>query len=161
MKNKLQMHIRTPKDSPSPSGDLNKYSDYLVTYHSEPLQQIQPRPFNDIIGDGVFDDVHKINNNRQQHDFEFEDFIPILKEDKEEYDLDAAFHCYEADTGYEGEGDAGPPMLTQPQPMEEDQPLVLRPQTPPDQRRPQVSTLGVPLPEEEVEQPEGAIGREV
>jgi len=43
----------------------------------------------------------------------------------------------------------------------EDQPLVLRPQTLPDQRRPQVSTPRGPLPEEEVEQPEGAIGREV
>jgi hypothetical protein len=62
------------------------YSDYLLADHSEPLHQAQPGPFNDIIGDRIFDDDHSYPNN-----FRFKGLIPILEEDEDDYDLNAAF----------------------------------------------------------------------
>jgi hypothetical protein len=60
--------------SPSPFGNPYKYSDYLLAKHE---LQVQPGPFNDIIGDGIFDD-----NDEDPNEFRFKDFIPNLEEDK-------------------------------------------------------------------------------
>jgi hypothetical protein len=74
-----------------PSSDPYKYSDYSLVENSEPFQFAQPGPFNHIIGDGIFDDA---DQNDEHQDFDFDDLIPILEEDKEEYDLKAAFRRY-------------------------------------------------------------------
>jgi len=93
-----RLRVHTHKASPFPPfGDPYKYSNYLTADHS----YIQPGPFHYLIGDRFFD----YNVNSDPNDFQFEDLIPILKEDKEEYDLDAAFRRYEADTDYRDEGD--------------------------------------------------------
>jgi len=81
----LRRKICTPI---SPSSDPYKYSDYSLVENSEPFQLAQPGPFNHIIGEGIFDDADQNDGNQ---DFDFDDLIPILEEDKEEYDLEAAF----------------------------------------------------------------------
>ncbi len=87
----------------------------------------------------------------------------ILEEDKEEYDLEAAFRRYEADADYRDEGEGDPPVPAQPQPTGdqrgEDQPpfLQLTPST--DQKR-RVTMPRRPLPGEGEEE-EGAVGGEV
>ena len=93
---KIRPRVHTHKALPFlPFCDPYKYSNYPTADHSD----IQPGPFHYLIGDGFFD------VNSDPNDFQFEDLIPILKEDKKEYDLDAAFRCYEADTDYRDEGD--------------------------------------------------------
>ncbi len=61
--------------------------------NSEPFHIAQPGPFQDIIGDGIFDDSDEDNDGQQF--FDFNDLIPILEEDDEGYDLEAAFRRYE------------------------------------------------------------------
>jgi len=152
----LRRKIRTPI---SPSSDPYKYSDYSLVENSEPFPFAQPGPFNHIIGDGIFDDF----DDDGHQDFDFNDLIPILEEDEEEYDLEAAFRRYEADADYRDEGEGDPPVPAQPQPAgdqrEEDQPPVLRLTPSLDQRR-RVSTPRRPL-LGEGEEEEGAVGGEV
>jgi hypothetical protein len=140
----LRHKFRTPI---SPSSDPYKYSDYSLVENSEPFQLAQPRPFNDIIVDGIFDDADEDNDGNQY--FDFDDLLPILEEDYEEYDLEAAFRRYEAD--YRDEGERDPPVPVQPQPTgdqcEEGQPPVLRHTPPFDQWR-RVSMPCRPLPGE-------------
>jgi len=147
--------IRTPI---SPSSDPYKYSDYSLVKNSEPFQLAQPGPFNHIIGDGIFNDADQNDGNQ-----DFDDLIPILEEDEEEYDLEAAFRRYEADADYRDEGEGDPPVPAQPRPAgdqrEEDQPPVLR-LTPPFDQRSRISTPRRPLPGEGEEE-EGAVGGEV
>jgi hypothetical protein len=154
----LRRKIRTPI---SPSSDPYKYSDYSLVENSEPFQLAQPGPFNDIIGDGIFDDADEDNDGNQY--FGFDDLIPILEEDEEEYELEAAFRRYEVDADYRDKGERDPPVPAQPQPAgdqrEEGQPPVLRLTPPFDQRR-RVSTPRKPLPGEGEEE-EGAVGGEV
>jgi hypothetical protein len=154
----LQGKIRTPI---SPSSDPYKYSDYSLVENSEPVQLAQPGPFNHIIGDGIFDDANEDNDGNQY--FDFDDLIPILEEDEEDYDLEAAFRHYEANADYRDEGERDPPVPAQPQPAgdqrEEDQPPVLRLTPPFDQWR-RVSTPCRLLPGEGEEE-EGAVGGEV
>jgi len=153
----LRRKICTPT---SPSADPYKYSDFSLVENSEPFHIAQPGPFQDIIGDGIFDDANEDNDGQQF--FDFDDLIPILEEDDEGDDLEAAFRRYEADADYrdEGEGDAQVPA--QPQPAgdqrEEDQAPVLRLTPPVDQRR-RVSTPRRPLPGEG-DPEEGAVGGE-
>jgi hypothetical protein len=153
----LRHKIRTPI---SPSSHPYKYSDYSLVKNSEPFQLAQPGPFNHIIGDGIFNDA---DQNDGIQDFDFDDLIPILEEDEEEYDLEAAFRRYEADADYRDGGERDPPVPAQPQPAgdqrEENQPPVLRLMPLFDQRR-RVSTPCRPLPEEGEEE-EGAVGGEV
>jgi hypothetical protein len=153
----LRRKIHTPI---SPSSDPYKYSDYSLVENSEPFQLAQPGPFNHIIGDGIFDDADQNDGNQ---DFDFDDLIPILKEDEEEYDLEAAFRHYEADADYRDEGERDPPVPAQPQPAgdqrEKDQPPVLQLTPPFDQWR-RVLTPRRPLPGEGEEE-EGAVSGEV
>ena len=152
----MRRKFRTPI---SPSSDPYKYSDYSLVENSEPFQLAQPGPFNDIICDGIFDDADKDNDGNQH--FDFENLIPILEEDDDEYDLEAAFRHYEADADYRDEGEGDPPVPAQPQPAgdqrEEDQPPVQRLTPSLDQRR-RVSTPRRPLPGEGEE---GAVRGEV
>jgi hypothetical protein len=154
----LRRKIRTPI---SPSSDPYKYSDYSLVENSEPFQIAQPGPFNDIIGDGIFDDDNE-GDNRNQY-FSFDDLIPILEEDEEEYDLEAAFRCYKADANYRDDGEDDPLVPAQPQPAgdqhEKDQPPILRLTPSTDQRR-RVTMPCRPLPGEGEEE-EGAVGGEV
>ncbi len=133
--------------------------DYSLVENSEPFTFAQPGPFNHIIGDGIFDD----SDNDGHQDFDFDDLIPILEEDEEEYDLEAAFCRYEADADYRDKGEGDPPVPAQPQPAgdqrEEDQPPVLRLTPLLDQWR-RISTPRRPLPGEGEEE-EGAVGGEV
>ncbi len=139
----LRRKICTPI---SPSSDPYKYSDYSLVENSEPFQLAQPGPFNHIIGDRIFDDADQNDGNQ---DFDFDDLIPILEEDKEEYNLEAAFRHFEADADYRDEGERDAPVPAQPQPTgdqhEKDQPPILRLTPPVDQQR-QVSTPCKPLP---------------
>ncbi len=154
----LRRKIRTPI---SPLSDPYKYSDYSLVKNSEPFQLAQPGPFNHIIGDGIFDDANEDNDGNQY--FDFDNLIPILEEDEGDYDLEAAFHRYEADADYRDEGERDPPVPTQPQPAgdqrEEDQLPVLRLTPPFDQGR-RVSTPHRLLPGEGEEE-EGAVGGEI
>jgi hypothetical protein len=154
----LRRKIHTPI---SPSSDPYKYSDYSLVENSEPFQLAQPGPFNHIIGDRIFYDANEDNDENQY--FDFNDLIPILEEDDKDYDLEAAFRHYEADTDYRDEGERDPPGPAQPQPAgdqcKEDQPPILRLTPPFDQRR-RVSTQSRPLPGEGEEE-EGAVGGEV
>ncbi len=153
----LRRKIRRPI---SPSSDPYKYSDYSLVENSQPLQLAQPGPFNNIIGDGIFDDDNEGDDGNQY--FGFDDLIPILEEDKEEYDLEAAFRCYEANADYRDDGEDDPPVPAQPQPTgdqrETDQPPVLRLMPLVDQWR-RVTMPRRPLPEEGEEE-EGAVGGE-
>jgi hypothetical protein len=154
----LRRKICTPI---SPSADPYKYSDYSLVENSEPFQFAQPGPFNDIIGDGIFDDDNEGDDGNQY--FGFDDLIPILEEDEEEYDLEAAFRRYEADADCRDDGEDDPLVPAQPQPAgeprEKDQPPVLR-LTPSTDQRQRVTTLCRPLPGEGEEE-EGAVGGEV
>ncbi len=138
-----------------------KCSDYSLVENSEPFLLAQPGPFNDIIGDGIFDDDNE-GDDRNQY-FGFDDLIPILEEDEEEYDLEAAFRRYEADADYRDEGEGDPPVPAQPQPTgdqrEEDQPPVLR-LTPSADQRCRVTTPRRLLPGEGEEE-EGTVRGEV
>ena len=149
----LRQKIRTPI---SPSSDPYKYSDYSLVENSEPIPFAQPGPFNHIIGDGIFDDF----DNAEHQDFDFDDLIPILEDDEEEYDLEAAFRRYEADAEYRDEGEDDPPVpAPPPRQGEEIQPPVLRLTPSADQRR-RITTPRRPLPDEGGEEGDGAVGGE-
>ncbi len=107
--------------------DPYKYSNYSLVENNEPLQLAQPSPFNDIIRDGIFDDDNEGDDGNQY--FGFDDLIPIIEEDEEEYHLEAVFRRYKADTDYRDDREDDPPVPAQPQPAgdqrEKDQPPVL------------------------------------
>ncbi len=91
--------------------------------------------------------------------FRFEDLIPILEDDSDDYDLEAAYDRYKADAGYHDEGEAGPQVPPQPPRQgENNQPPVLRLTPQADQRR-QIMTPRRPIPDKGGEE-EGAVGRE-
>jgi hypothetical protein len=142
-KTNLRRKIGRPKAFSS-VGDPYKYSDYLETDHSEPQPQVPNIPFNNILGDNYFDDSGEDNDNpaNEQHDFNFDDLVPILEEDKEEYDLEAAFHHFEADAGYWDEGEVATPVQARQQPAPIDSPPFFRFETPPHQRR---SCISMPI----------------
>jgi hypothetical protein len=123
-----QLKIRTRSCKASPFGNPYKYSDNPTTDHYE--AHPQPGPFNNFIGDGFFED--------DEQGFLFEDLIPILEEDYNNYDLEAAFRHYKDNTDYRDKGDRAddPQVSPQPQPgdqPEEDQAPILRPASPADQ----------------------------
>jgi hypothetical protein len=90
-------------------GDLYKYSSYPETGISE-QQPLNLHPFNHIIGDNYFDDSvndsnqDNVNPTDEHQDFDFDDILPFLEED-DDYDLDGAFCHYEADAGFQVEGE--------------------------------------------------------
>jgi hypothetical protein len=137
-----------------PFGDPYKYSDDPTADHNK--IQPQPGPFNDVIGDGFFED----DDYGDPNDFQFEDLIPFLEEE-EEYDLDAAFRCYKADADYQDEGEDDPQVPSQPQQGdgEEDKPPIQRSPSPADQ----CSQITMPRQQllEERGKEEGADGGEV
>jgi hypothetical protein len=136
----------------TPYGDPYKYSDYPETDHY--IDPPQPGIFNDVVGDGYFDD-----DEDDEQGFRFEDLIPILEDDSDDYALEAAYDRYEADAGYHDEGEAGPQVPPQPPRQGEDnQPPILRLMPQADQRR-QIMTPRRPLPDEGGEE-EGAVGGE-
>ena len=101
-----------------------------------------------MVGDGYFDD-----DVDYEQGFRFEDLIPVLEDDSDDYDR------YEADAGYRDEGEAGPQVPPQPPRQgEEIQPPVLRLTPQADQRR-RITTPRRPLPDEGGEE-EGAVGGE-
>ncbi len=120
-------------------GDPYKYSSYPETGISEqPAPNIGP--FNDIVGDDYFDDASDSDVNQDNSDstsedqyFDFEDIIPFLEEDDDEHDVDGAFRRYEEEAGYLDEGEIHSPVQV-PEPQVHD-PALLRPETPPHQRR--------------------------
>jgi hypothetical protein len=115
-----KLRIRRPLRMGTPYGDPYKYSDYPETGHY--IDPPQPSIFNDVVGDGYFDD-----DEDDEQGFCFEDLIPILKDNSDDYDLEAAYDRYEADAGYHDEGEAGPQVPPQPARQGEDnQPPVLR-----------------------------------
>jgi Integrase core domain len=82
----LQLSPRKPRIGRSsrggtPYGDPYKYSDYPQTGHS--IDPPQPGIFNNLVGDNYFDD----DNEDDEQGFRFEDLVPILEEDSDEYDL--------------------------------------------------------------------------
>jgi hypothetical protein len=117
-KNRLRIPTRSCKAPPF--GDPYKYSSHPTADHYD--AQPQPGLFNNVITDGFFED--------DEHGFRFEDLIPILEDDDDDYYLEAAFVRYEADADYhdEGEGEDNPQVPPQPQQgdrEEEDQAPIL------------------------------------
>jgi hypothetical protein len=115
-KNRLGVCTRTRKAPPF--GDPYQYSSDPTADHYD--AQPQPGPFNDVIGDRFFED--------DDHGFQFEDLIPILEEDDDDYNLEAPFCLYEADADYHNEGEDDPQLLPQQQQgvkEKEDQPPIL------------------------------------
>jgi hypothetical protein len=145
--------IGRPSRGGTPHGDPYKYSDYPKTDHY--IDPPQPGIFNDVVGDGYFDD----DDEDDEQGFHFEDLVPILEDDSDEYDLEAAYDRYEADAGYHDEGEASPQVPPQPpRQSENNQPPVLRLMPQADQRR-RITTPRRPLPDEGGEE-EGAVGGE-
>ncbi len=68
----------------TPYGDPYKYLDYPETDHY--IDPPQPGIFNDVVGDGYFDD-----DEDDEQGFRFEDLIPILEDNSDDYDLKAAY----------------------------------------------------------------------
>jgi hypothetical protein len=137
----------------TPYGDPYKYSDYPRRGHY--IDPPQPGIFNDLVGDGYFD-----NYEDDEQGFRFEDLIPFLEDNSDDYDPNAAYNQYAANAGYRDKGEDGPQVPTQPPVQGKDnQPPVLRPTSPSDQRR-RVTTPRRPLPVEGGEE-EGAVGGEV
>jgi hypothetical protein len=104
-------------------GDPYIYSDYLEADIVEPKQQVHIPPFNDIVGHGYVEDHDgddNVNNDPagERRDFDFDDLVPILEDDEDEYDLETDFHRFEADAGYldEGEIEVSVPAQQQPAP---------------------------------------------
>ena len=104
-------------------GDPYIYSDYLEADIVEPKQQVHIPPFNDIVGHGYVEDHDgddNVNNGPagERRDFDFDDLVPILEDDEDEYDLETDFHRFEADAGYldEGEIEVSVPAEQQPAP---------------------------------------------
>ncbi len=85
-----------------------------------------------MVGDGYFDD----DDEDDEQGFRFEDLVPILEDDSDDYDLAAAYDRYEANAGYHDEGEADPQVPPQPPRQgENNQPPVLRLTPQADQRR--------------------------
>ncbi len=125
-----KQRIGRPSRMGTPYGDPYTYSDYPETDHC--IDPPQPGIFNDVVGDGYFDD----DDEDDEQGFRFEDLIPILEDDSDDYDLEAASDRYEADAGYRDEGEAGPQVPPQPPRQgENNQPPVLRLTPQADQRR--------------------------
>ncbi len=111
-----------------------------MTYPETGISEQQPldlHPFNYIISDNYFDDSdddeanqNDINPADEHHDFDFNDILPFLEEDDPDYDLEGAICHYEADTGYQDEGEVRPPVPVSPDPPD---PPVLRRAPPPHQ----------------------------
>jgi hypothetical protein len=104
-------------------GDPYIYSDYLEADILEPKQQVHIPPFNDIVGHGYVEDHDgddNVNNDPagERRDFDFNDLVPILEDDEDEYDLETDFHRFEAEAGYldEGEIEVSVPAEQQPAP---------------------------------------------
>jgi hypothetical protein len=136
----------------TPYGDPYKYSEYPETAHY--IDPPQPGIFNDVVGDGYFDD-----DEDDEQGFRFEDLIPVLEDDSDDYDPEADYNRYADEAGYRDEGEADPPVPPQPpRPGEEIQPPVLRLTPPADQRR-RITTPRRPLPDEGGEE-DGAAGGE-
>ncbi len=112
--------IGRPSRMGTPYGDPYKYSDYPETDHY--IDPPQPGIFNDVVGDGYFDD----DDEDDEQGFCFEDLVPFLEDDSDDYDLAAAYDRYEADAGYHDEGEVSPQVPPQPPRQgENDQPPVL------------------------------------
>jgi hypothetical protein len=116
-------------------------------------------PFNDIVSDDYFDDSSDSNVNQDNSDstreeqyFDFDDFLPFLKEGDDGHDLESAFHRYEEETGYQNEGEIRPPVQV-PEPQVHD-PALLRPETLPHQRHGQITVPQRRLPAEGADEPE-------
>ncbi len=123
-------------------------------------------PFKDIVGDDYFDDASDSDVNQDNSDstsegqyFDFEDIVPFLEEDDDEHDVDGAFRRYEEEAGYLDKGEIHSPVQV-PEPQVHD-PALLRPETPPHQRRGQITAPRRRLPAEGAEEPEGAVGGDV
>jgi len=123
-------------------GDPYKYSSYPETGISEqPALNIDP--FHDIIGNHYFDNSDN-NANQDNFDstdedqyFDFDDILPFLEEDENEYDLDSAFCRYKAEASYQDEGEVHP-LVQVPEDQDHD-PALLRPATLPHQCRGQIT----------------------
>jgi hypothetical protein len=147
-----KLRIRRPLQMGTPYGDPYKYSEYPETAHY--IDPPQPGIFNDVVGDGYFDD-----DEDDEQGFRFEDLIPVLEDDSDDYDPEADYNRYADEAGYRDEGEADPPVPPQPpRPGEEIQPPVLRLTPPADQRR-RITTPRRPLPDEGGEE-DGAAGGE-
>jgi hypothetical protein len=101
-------------------------------------------PFNNIVGDDYFDDssdsdvnLDNSDSTRGEQYFDFDDILPFLKEGDDGHDLDGAFRRYEEEARYHDEGEIRPPVQV-PEPQVHD-PALLRPETPPHQRRGQIT----------------------
>jgi hypothetical protein len=68
----------------TPCSDPYKYSDYPETDHY--IDPPQPGIFNNMVGDRYFDD-----DEDDEQGFSFEDLIPILEDDSDDYDIEAAY----------------------------------------------------------------------
>jgi hypothetical protein len=145
-------------------GDPYKYSSYPETGISEqPALNIDP--FHDIIGNHYFDNSDN-NANQDNFDstdedqyFDFDDILPFLEEDENEYDLDSAFCRYKAEASYQDEGEVHP-LVQVPEDQDHD-PALLRPATLPHQCRGQITMPQRRLPAEEADEPEGAVGGDI
>jgi hypothetical protein len=144
-------------------GDPYKYSSYPETGISEqPALNIDP--FNDIVGDDYFDDssdsdVNQDNSDSTSEDqyFDFDDILPFLEVD--DNDVDSAFRQYEEEAGYQDEGEVHSPVQV-PEPQVHD-PALLRPETPPHQRRGRITAPRRRLPAEGADKPELAVRGDV
>ncbi|MFN9942167.1 MAG: hypothetical protein ACK56I_22115, partial [bacterium] len=100
------------------------------------------------------------NSADEQRDFDFDDLVPILEEEEDEYDLETAFRRFEADAGYQDEGEVATPVQARRQPGPIDSPPVLGFETPPHQRRSRISTPIRRLPPVFSDEEDGASGGE-
>jgi hypothetical protein len=136
-----------------PVGHPYKYSSYSETGISE-QQPHNPLPFNNIIGDRYFDDSDDNNADvnpkdaNKQHDFAFDNLIPFLADDSDDYDLDGAFRHYKGEPGYQDKGEVHPLVPVPANPVHD--PAILRPTTPPHQCCGRITTPCLRLPAQEV-----------
>jgi hypothetical protein len=147
-------------------GDPYKYLSYPETGISE-QPALNIGPFNDIVGDDFFNDSSSSDINQDNSDsssdnqyFDFDDILPFLEdEDHDDCEVDGAFRRYEEEARYVDEGEVHPPVQV-PEPQVHD-PALLRPETPPHQRRGRVTVPRRRLPAEGAGEPEGAVGGDV
>jgi hypothetical protein len=150
----------------SSPGDPYKYSDYLEADHSDIQHQAPNIPFNDILGDGYFDDSDGGDNrssgsgSNQGQDFDFDDCLPFLEEEEEEDD--PTFCHPAADRGEQDKGEILSPLSSRQQPRQIDLPPFFGFETPPHQGRGCLSTPIQRLPQHlaEEEAADRAIGGE-
>jgi len=124
LQRKKRRHVSVDRSKAAKDfGDPYIYSDYLEADIVEPKQQVHIPPFNDIVGHGYVEDHDgddNVNNDPagERRDFDFDDLVPILEDDEDEYDLETDFHRFEADAGYldEGEIEVSVPAEQQPAP---------------------------------------------